>query len=370
MNTKRSGFWLLSLLVSFSGGCAADDPTALLLPPDATLLVYPSDVSPFANSGLKSFTSIQQAMNMAQPGDTLVLMPGEYFQDVQSVRDGLADKPIQIKGMPGAVVKGAGATSIFDIRHSYIEMSHFIINGLFDETGTENSYRKKLVYVKGLKDKGVKGVRLLYMDIKNARDECVRIKYLAQYNEVAYSSISYCGAQDYKFSDGTKNHNGEAIYIGTAPEQIKEGKNPTLDIDQSDYNWVHDNVIEPYASECIDVKEGSRFNLIENNICKYEKDLNVGGISIRGNNNIIRYNHVSSNLGAGIRLGGDERDDGINNEVYGNYLENNKNSGLKIMRSPQGKICDNTIVPASGSKAIRVEKQMDPALYNGKCESN
>jgi hypothetical protein len=297
-------------------------------------------------------------------------MPGEYFQDISSVRDGLADKPIKIKGMPGAVVKGGGATSIFNIRHSYIEMSHFIIDGLFADTGTENSYRKKLVYVKGLKDKGVKGVKLLYMDIKNARDECVRIKYLAQNNEVANSSISYCGAQDYKFSDGTKNHNGEAIYIGTAPEQIKDGKNPTFEVDRSSYNWIHHNVIEPYGSECVDVKEGSRFNIIENNICKYEKDLNVGGISIRGNNNIIRYNHVSLNLGAGIRLGGDEKTDGINNEVYENYLVDNKNSGLKIMREPQTRVCDNTIIALAGSKAIRVGKQMDPTLYNGKCESN
>ena len=100
----------------------------------------------------------------------------------------------------------------------------------------------------------------------------------------------------------------------------------------------------------------------------YEKDLNVGGISIRGNNNTIRYNHVASNLGAGIRLGGDTDLDGINNEVYGNYLNNNQNGGLKIMRQPQGPICDNTIVTLKGQKSIRVGKNMDKTLYTNTCE--
>lgn len=43
------------------------------------------------------------------------------------------------------------------------------------------------------------------------------------------------------------------------------------------------------------------------------------GISIRGNNNVVRENTVLDAVGAGIRLGGSEVDGiqyGINNEVF------------------------------------------------------
>lgn len=356
------------LFLPFSSFCLAENIStdgAL----KRTLIVFPESGDESNNTFMADFSTIQKAMDYAQPGDIILLMPGEYFQDVYTVRSGLSGNPIRIMGLPGAIVKGAGKTSVFDIRHSYIELSHFSIDGLFSDPGQATSFRKKLVYIKGLVNKGVTGVKLLFMEIKNARDECIRIKYQAVKNEVAYSRISYCGVEDYIFSDGKGNRNGEGIYIGTAPEQIAEGKNPTNEVDHSDYNWVHHNVIESHGSECIDVKEGSRFNLIEFNSCKYQKDLNVGGISIRGTNNTIRHNYVVSNLGAGIRLGGDTFMDGINNDVYGNYLKDNQNSGLKIMRQPQSRVCGNTIITSKGQRSVRVGRNMDKTNFNNACEN-
>ncbi len=366
MNYKWHFLGILSILLP--NYCIAGDVEVSFPQQNTILFVHPNSIPQSKNSISTPFATIQQAIDVAHPGDTVILMPGEYFQDMHSVRSGQPGRPIRIEGMPGAIIKGGGKTSIFEIRHNYIELSHFVIDGLFSDSHKPEGYRKKLVYIKGLKNREVRSVKLLFMEIKNARDECIRIKYQAKYNIIAYSHISYCGAQDYKFDDGSKNHNGEGIYIGTAPEQIAEGKNPTFDIDQSDHNWIHHNLIETYGSECVDVKEGSSFNIIENNICKYEKDLNVGGISIRGNNNVVRYNYVSSNLGAGIRLGGDTVNDGINNEVYGNYLADNKNSGLKIMREPQNKVCDNTITTLKGQKSIRVRKNMNWEIYKRMCE--
>ncbi len=360
---------LTILLLPYSTFCFANNLLSLSSPnQEKTIFVHPKGNDKSENTLSTPFATIQQAVNVAQPGDTILLMQGEYLQDVSTIRDGLQNKPIRITGMPGAIVKGGGKTSIFDIQHSYIELNNFSIDGLFSSSNQATAFRKKLIYIKGIENKGITGIKLLYMNIKNARDECIRIKYQAVKNEVAYSHISYCGIQDYQFDDGKENHNGEAIYIGTAPEQIAEGKNPTNEIDQSNQNWIHHNIIESHGSECIDVKEGSSFNIIEHNSCKYTKDLNVGGISIRGNNNTVRYNHVVSNLGAGIRLGGDTVLDGINNEVYGNYLHDNQNGGLKIMRKPQSRVCGNTIITLKDQKSIRVGKNMDKTRYKATCE--
>jgi len=56
-----------------------------------------------------------------------------------------------------------------------------------------------MVYIKGKKALGISHVRLLGMRLQNAYGECVRIKYMATNNEVAYSHIQNCGLRDYVF---------------------------------------------------------------------------------------------------------------------------------------------------------------------------
>ena len=100
----------------------------------------------------------------------------------------------------------------------------------------------------------------------------------------------------------------------------------------------------------MDIKEASRFNVVEYNTCTGQKDAESAGMDSRGSNNIFRYNDVTGSVGAGVRLGGDEDTDGIRNDVYGNTLRGNKYGGIKIERIPQGKVCDNKI---SGTPSSR-----------------
>ncbi len=309
------------------------------------------------NSGLthdRTFKTIQRAINLSFAGETIVILSGEYYEDLHSVRSGEKDNPIRITGMKDSILKGKKRARIFEINHSYIELSNFSIDGKVGKGDKQSDYRDKLVYIKGRKDIGVEGVKLLGMNLQHAYGECVRIKYLASNNEVAYSQIKHCGLRDYVFNRG--KHNGEAIYIGTAPEQIVEGKNPTKVVDSSHGNWIHHNTIIPYGSECIDVKEGSYGNILEYNLCTQQKDSNVGGISIRGNKNIIRKNVVFNNLGAGIRLGGDTPNDALDNIVYANNLDDNEGGGLKIMSDPQkNALCGNNVSIRGKQKKIRIK---------------
>ncbi|NOR81170.1 MAG: hypothetical protein GQ529_10125 [Methyloprofundus sp.] len=319
----------------------------------------------FSGEGLITIP-LKTALELAQAGDTIQLMSGEYFQDIKTTREGTAEQPIRIIGTSGVVLKGTGKTSIVDIRHSYVELDGFTIDGLVGDGSLPQDYRKKLVYIKGIENIGVQGVKLLNMEIINARDECVRLKYFAQNIEIANSRISHCGVQDYLFSGG--GHNGEAIYIGTAPEQLY--KNPTNETDQSDNNWIHNNILQPFGSECVDVKEGSSFNIIEGNSCSQQKDPNVGGVSIRGNQNIVRYNKIYRNIGAGVRLGGDTPSDGIYNDVYENVFISNQFSALKIMVEPQGKICNNRIARSRQQRTIRTKSGIEKKQFLSACSDS
>ncbi len=288
------------------------------------------------------FQGIQHALERAYPGDVIYLLPGRYAQDLSTVRSGEKGSPITIRGGKEAIIVGAGSARIVQIFHDYIILDGFTIDGKHSSGNSASSYRDKLIYAQG-KDPydGVNNVLITNMLLQNAGGECVRFRYYASYNEFSYNSVKNCGAYDYLFDDGGKN--GEGLYIGTAPEQRDDGKNPTSDNDESNYNLVHHNSFNTQGNECVDVKENSKFNIIEYNSCTGQKDPESGGMDARGDHNIFRHNDIFDNEGAGVRLGGDSSQDGIMNQVYNNTIRNNKSGGIKIMRSPQEKICGNSM---------------------------
>ena len=138
------------------------------------------------NSGAspsQPFRSIQHALQLAQPGDTVHLGPGHYYQDVYTVRDGEPGKPITIVGTKNAVVHGLTSNRIFQVHHDYISLIGFTIDGLRRnaEPNRMGAFREKLLYVIGYDARdGVHHMRVLGMTFRNAGEECLRIKYFAR----------------------------------------------------------------------------------------------------------------------------------------------------------------------------------------------
>ena len=278
-------------------------------------------------------------LDVAEPGDEIHVLPGDYLQDAATTRDGEVDAPIVVRGLSDhtgrrAVLRGAGGSHIFDIRHSHIWLEGLSINGLIGEAKSADGYRSKLVYVSGRPevDGGLTDVRLKSLELRNAGTECVRFKFDVSDSVIEKSLLENCGVWDFRLGRGQKN--GEAIYIGTAPEQLPETY--PHDRDPSARNWIHSNWIRSNGAECVDIKEGSSQNRIENNECLGQQDPDSGGISVRGPRNLIHKNRVHDNVGAGIRVGGDEPEDAIGNDVIGNLVYSNGVAAFKIMTLPQG----------------------------------
>jgi hypothetical protein len=313
-------------------------------------------VSPSGSDGNRGstpdqpFQTIQHAIDLAQPGDTVHLAAGIYLQDVISKRDGSTSAPITIKGPADAVVKGGGQARIFEINHDYLALEGFTLDGRWGSADTSDGFREKLLYVVGTApNDGVTGLKVLRMTFRNAGGECLRMRYFAQHNQVGYSRFERCGVHDFTFHAGKRN--GEAIYIGTAPEQRGNGENPTNAPDQSSANWIHHNHFNTQGNECVDIKESSSANLVEYNSCTGQRDAKSGGFDARGSGNIFRHNESFGNVGAGIRLGGDGAADGIDNQVYNNNFHHNQAGGIKLIRRPQ-KLCGNTLRYNSGGDLV------------------
>lgn len=304
------------------------------------------------NSSDTPIQTIQTAVDKAKPGDTINLAPGQYLQDIVTKIDGTQSQPITITGSADAIVKGGGKGRIIDINHNFIVLNGFTIDGLHGNANSVRDYREKLVYVQGQgKQSGVEGLKINNMRLRNAGGECVRLRYFAKNNEIAFNTIENCGVYDFQFG-GMKKKNGEGIYIGTVPEQLNDGKNPTTDIDVSWNNWIHHNTIKTRGNECVDIKEGSRQNTVEYNICTGQKDPESAGLDSRGSENIFRYNEIFKNEGAGVRLGGDTPKDGNNNQVYGNNIYDNASGGIKIQAENQQQICNNIMNNNTGGDSV------------------
>ncbi len=325
---------------------------ALSFQPDLYVNPIGGDDSSGDGSVARPWHTIQQALQAALPGATVHLADGIYAQDVRSVRTGTQAQPIRLVGGSKAIISGNGAVYVVDIRHDYIELEGFTIDGLWlpDAPNRPDAYRRKLVYAHTNRpNEGITGLRVLSMTLQNAGDECLRLKYFATLNEVAFSNFKNCGQLDFRFGGAGKN--GENIYIGTAPNQLD--RNPTLDLDQSNDNWIHHNVFVSNGNECVDIKEGSSRNVIEYNDCASQQDSASGGFNVRGNDNVFRFNRIFGNRGAGIRLGGTTANDGVGNHVYYNEIVNNAAGGVKFQRQTEGVVCGNraSVKPAVGEFA-------------------
>ena len=324
-----------------------------------TWYVAPESATIKKGSLQNPFTHIQSALNKAQPGDIVSLAPGEYIQDVKTVRHGFAAKPITIRGSREAIIHGSGKQShVFDMNHNYHVLQGFTLDGQQGDPAQITSYRNKLLYVTSNKAKtGVNGLKVLSMHFRNAGGECLRLRNFTQKTEVAYSHFSYCGVYGFKFATGNLK-NGEAIYIGTSSSQWHDGRNPTADPDASDYNWIHHNEFNTQGNECIDIKEGARHNIIEYNRCTGQLDSKSAGIDIRGDYNIVRYNETFNNIGSGIRIGGHSvkgHQYGVQNDIYDNRIYNNKAYGIKLVTESQSSVSGNCI-RNNGKKAISGKK--------------
>ena len=347
---QRFGFptaTLCSLILS--SGCEPNFVDPVTRPPAHTFYVSPQGRDD--DSGLSpqhAWNKIVRALQVAAPGDVVELLPGRYLQDVRSQRDGLPTAPITIKGPKEAVVSGAGAARVIEINHSHLVLEGFTVDGLAGDATRASGFRDKLVFVFGTGTRqGVRGVRLLGLSLRNAGGECVRLRYFARNNEIAGCSFEGCGLFDFRFGGGGKN--GEGIYVGTSPSDLDDGKNPTKDPDESSQNWIHDNIIDTGANECIDVKEAADGNLIERNTCLNQQDADAAAISVRSSDNAIRGNVVRTSNGAAIRIGANTNNQGVRNEVSNNTWTKSVRGGIEVAAGPQGLICGNTGIESGPS---------------------
>lgn len=336
-----------------------------------TWVVAPNGSATSSGEDAGSATSLQSALDRALPGDVIQLQAGVYKPSaaLQTKRDGEASRPITIKGPESgldmsqrnkAVIMGRG--HVFDVDHSYYVFEGFTINGqpnlAFNDIPTTPqeimSFKDKnqskivdgrLIYV-GNKARDVKGTVINNMFLTGAGGECVRMRNFTTGSKITNSLIYRCGflakEKDYRY------HNGEGVYIGTSTRSTDQ---PYYKDDQSNNNLVQNNIIQTFASECVNIKENAAYNIIDGNQCLYglgPETADESILEVRGKNNQVTNNVIQHSSGYGIKLWSDGTTYGGNNIIAKNKLSDIHSYVVTVKGQPQPKeVCETTYAEAT-----------------------
>lgn len=150
--------------------------------------------------------SIQDQIELAQPGDTVSIGDGECIEDLHTVRDGEENKPIPISGSHKAVLHGTGKENrLCQISHDYIHVDGFVINGQHGAGDKEEDFVDKLIYAKASREPRVikrfdsefksclDGLVISNMHLTSAGGECLRLRDHVTSAEIFGNTIRNCG---------------------------------------------------------------------------------------------------------------------------------------------------------------------------------
>lgn len=164
---------------------------------------------------------------LVEPGDTCLLLKGNHKHDGLTRVHGTKDARITIRGEEGAVIKGSNTQDrVLQIAHDYYTVENLSFNGAHGD-----EYVASAIFILGgdkasTDDDGVrsscKNVVLRNLDISHFNEECVHLRYYVTFSEITGCTISNCGKHSFQ-NDG-RGKVGEAIYLGTALDQVKDGK--------------------------------------------------------------------------------------------------------------------------------------------------
>jgi parallel beta-helix repeat protein len=236
------------------------------------------------------FTKIQDAVDAASSGDTIIVYPGTYIENVDVNKDHLT---IQSEsGAEATVVQAANPDDhVFEITASYVNITGFTCVNASEYTPAEP-------WFSGICLKEVNNCDVLENIVSN--NTMGIYLYYSNFNNIRNNIIE-------------RNHMFGGIHLLC-----------------SDHNSIVDNNVVQNVVYGVFFRGDSDSNFFFNNTVMYTThrpgEVDVGtGLYCHGSNNIIRNNNISLNECDGIGLNGAN-----NNEVVGNSLTSNGHYGIVI----------------------------------------
>lgn len=254
------------------------------------------------------FGGIQPAVDLASPGQTVYLKPGEYGPGFFTRRSGRPDAPITISGSADALLRG-----MVNIQHDHIRVRGFSIDGLMNPDRPEDpeSYIPVLIHCTPPADSEeyLEDIVCAPTAIGNSRRPLMlfeRTKHL----EIGPLQVAGLAGAGYVYGD-KGGMAGEVVYLGQPLSTVRRESYPWDEIDQTRRAHVHhiDNSAGHPHSELVNTKPGTRDILIE--YCTdgggshNAEPHGAASMGLAGKNATVRWCNLSNGAGHGLIISGD-----------------------------------------------------------------
>lgn len=295
--------------------------------------------------------NFQEALERAQPGETIYVKPGQYFESPKTKRAGEPGNPITITGPPDAVVsgkKGAAASDGLSILHSHIHITGLTFDGLQDPSREDESdaYMSRGVVTSPEIDRRLTDIVIKPHAAGNVRYALI---VLEQVTDVEVGEFKLIGPTGQAFLLGDEvGHYGEIVYVGPGEKPVKD-----VHIHHIDNSAGHHHV-EGFP----DVKMNAHNVLFEYNTTfggRLPSDNDHGATGhLGGHNTVFRWNRLGSPVTRGVDVGNyreEPPDDfpkaGTRNSIYGNEFVEFGGKAIRYTaetsESKQRTVCGNTV---------------------------
>lgn len=307
--------------------------------------VAPDGATSGSGSREDPLRSIQHALEFAEPGETVHLLPGRYRERVATVRAGGPDAPITITGPPDAVYVGGGQSADpepMKIRHSHVHVTGLTFDGLQnpDSPDDPDAYARSNLTVDPISrwhrdgpPPTVRDVKLLPHAVGNTLGPCMHVFFGENIEVGECRLLGPAGVAHFRFDQ--PGHDGEIVYIGTSQGGWEGRWNGHVDRTRN----VHVHHIDASAghphAELADAKPGTEDVLIE--YCTSAGSVGgQPGIHLGGTDGVARWNRIEDSESDGITVGnwGAESDAtpdaATGSAVYGNHISGSEQKALRF----------------------------------------
>jgi len=256
--------------INVSPATATPTPTPT---PAPTIIYVPDD-----------YAKIQDAVNAASIGDTIIVRDGTYYENLK------VDKQLTIKsenGSANCIVDGGGSGNVITLNADGITIERFTV--------------------------------------RNSGWWWSGINVVSNANKIAYNSI-------------TNNHYG--IVLGSSSNNtiynniVNSNNWYGIYVDDSSNNTIYNNIANSNNEEGIYLLDSSNNNIYNNTASNNGDGIYVDDSS----NNNIYNNTANSNNFVGIELS-----DSSNNNIYNNTANSNNGYGIELLYSSNNNIYNNTV---------------------------
>lgn len=260
---------------------------------------------------VSSGQSIQAAIDSAAPGDTIVIRPGSYTENID------VNKLVKIRSQSGKpsntiIIAEQAENPVFNVVANNVEISGLQIR---DATGSD-----------GVRLDGVTGCKISKNDLTNNNYGI----YLTESDKnTIYSNKANSNGMDGILA--TSNSDNNKIHNNIANSNANNG----IKVEGSTGNTVKSNTAKSNTQEGIKLTDGANNNVVNSNTVLN----NLDGIMMEAasNDNMVKSNVANSNKFSGIGL-----DNSNDNNILGNVATKN-NYGIRLTNSPNNTLSKNML---------------------------